>query len=249
MKLPYETDGGIGKRATLGVIVLESDETIEPEFAQMTAMRDVALYTSRIPMVSAVRPETLRDMLEALPASAALFPSALDFDVIGYGCTSASSVIGTGKVAQAIKSIYPNTEVTDPLAAIIAACTTLNVKNLGFLTPYIPDVSKKMHEKLEEAGFSIKSFGSFEEENDQVVARITEQSIFSAAEKIAQAAPCDALVISCTNLRCLKVIPKLERRTKIPVISSNQALAWHMLRLAGVNTPRRQFGQLFCCKA
>lgn len=35
MKLDFDTDGGIGTRATLGVIVLEADETLQPEFARM----------------------------------------------------------------------------------------------------------------------------------------------------------------------------------------------------------------------
>ena len=43
MKLPYDTDAGIGTRATLGVIVLETDETLEPEFSRMMARDGVAL--------------------------------------------------------------------------------------------------------------------------------------------------------------------------------------------------------------
>lgn len=36
MKLPFDTDDGIGTRATFGgVIVLEADETLEPEFARV----------------------------------------------------------------------------------------------------------------------------------------------------------------------------------------------------------------------
>ena len=52
-------------------------------------------------------------------------------------------------------------------------------------------------------------------------------------------------MISCTNLRCLRIIPRIEARTGIPVISSNQALGWHMLRLAGVNERMPAFGRLF----
>lgn len=245
MKLPYDTDAGIGTRATLGVIVLETDETLEPEFARMMAQDGVALYHSRIPMVPEVRPETLARMQADLPDSARLFPSTPDFDVIGYGCTSASTVIGSARVAAAVQTVLPKAKVTDPLAAIIAAGRALGAARLGFVTPYLPEVSAQMRQKLEEAGFAIAGFGSFEEMDDRVVARITEAAIAAAAQQVASAADCDAIVISCTNLRCLRVIPQIEAATGVPVVSSNQALAWHMLRLAGITEPQPQFGRLF----
>ncbi|MGB3278802.1 MAG: aspartate/glutamate racemase family protein [Pseudorhodobacter sp.] len=245
MKLEFNTDDGIGTRATMGVIVLETDETLEPEFAKVMALDGVALYHSRIPMVPEIRPETLARMEEDLPASARLLPPSLDFDVIGYGCTSASTVIGSKNVARAIQTVFPNAKVSDPLAAIIAAGHHRGAKRLGFITPYVPEVSGQMRQKLEDAGFEIAAFGSFEEGNDQVVARITEASISEAAENVAAAAPCDAIVISCTNLRCLKIISRIEEKIGVPVISSNQALAWHMLRLANVTDVLPQYGRLY----
>ncbi|MEW2914490.1 aspartate/glutamate racemase family protein [Leisingera sp. JC11] len=245
MKLSYDTDEGIGTRATLGVIVLETDETLEPEFSRMMAQPGVALYHSRIPMVPEVRPDTLAQMQADLPASARLFPSTPNFDVIGYGCTSASTVIGSAKVAEAVQTVLPDAKVTDPLAAIIAAGKSLGAGRFGFVTPYLPEVSAQMRVKLEEAGFEIADFGSFEQMDDRVVARISEAAIAEAAAQVAGQGDCDAIVISCTNLRCLRIIPEIEARTGVPVISSNQALGWHMLRLAGVEDPQPQFGKLF----
>lgn len=247
MKLPFDTDIGIGTRANLGVVVLETDETLEHEFAQMVRGPGVALYHNRIPMVPQIVPETLQQMAADLPASASLFPSSLQFDVIGYGCTSASTVIGPDGVRKAIQSARPEAKVTDPLSAIIAACRALDAKRLGFITPYLPQVSSEMRAKLEEAGCIIASFGSFEESDDRVVARITPQAILDAVETVTQDVACDAVVISCTNLRCLGIIPQAEALAGVPVISSNQALAWHMLRLAGVSDARKDFGQLFGC--
>ncbi|SMX29243.1 Arylmalonate decarboxylase [Pelagimonas phthalicica] len=245
MKLGFQTDAGIGTRANLGVIVLETDETLEHEFSRIMNRAGVALYHSRIPMVPEIRPDTLARMEQDLPASARLLPPSLTFDAIGFGCTSASTVIGSDRVAETVQTVCTGAQVTDPLAAIIAAGRHLGVKKLGFVTPYIPEVSAKMRAKLEEAGFEIAGFGSFEEGNDQVVARITKASILEAIETTAAQAPCDAVVVSCTNLRCLDVIPLAEERLGKPVLSSNQALAWHMLRLAGVQDPSPEFGQLF----
>ncbi|WP_424940121.1 maleate cis-trans isomerase family protein [Aliiroseovarius sp. S253] len=247
LKLDFDTDDGIGTRANLGMIVLETDETLETEFARMADFDGVARYHSRIPMVTDIRPDTLARMQDDLPASAKLFPSSLALDVIGYGCTSASTVIGSDNVAAAIQSVRPGTKVTDPLAALIAAGRSLGVKNLGFITPYIPEVSQQMREKLEKAGFHIAASGSFEESDDRVVARITEDSIHKAGLQVASTTggQCEALVIACTNLRCLNVIPMLEDELGIPVLSSNTALVWHMLRLAGINDQMPQICRLF----
>lgn len=245
MKLEFDTDGGIGTRANLGVIVLQTDETLEHEFARMIRGPDVAFYCSRIAMVPEVRSETLARMERELPAAAALLPSAPRYDAIGYGCTSGATVIGSDRVARAVTSVCPGARVSDPLAAIVAAARALGARRLGFVTPYVAEVSARMRGKLAAAGFEIAGFGSFEQGNDTVVARIDRESILAAIENVAAQAPCDAVVISCTNLRCLDVIGAAEARIGVPVISSNQALAWHMLRLAGIAEPKPEFGRLF----
>ncbi|MCK7615085.1 maleate cis-trans isomerase family protein [Roseibium sediminicola] len=245
MKLEFDTDAGSGSRARMGVIVLETDETLEPEFARMMALDGIALYHSRIPMVPEVSSDTLARMEQDLPAAARLFTSSLDFDVIGYGCTSASTVIGSENVARAINTVFPDAKVTDPLSAIIAAGRCLKATRLGFLTPYVPEVSMRMQQRLIDAGFDIAGFGSFEQGNDRIVSRISERAIAAAAQRVAAAAPCDAIVISCTSLRTASILETIERTAGVPVISSNQALAWHMLHLAGVDDPQPGLGALF----
>ena len=62
MRLRFETDEGWGARATLGLIVLQADETIEPELRAYTARNGVVLYHSRIPSGLDVTPESLAQM-------------------------------------------------------------------------------------------------------------------------------------------------------------------------------------------
>ncbi|MBE1285424.1 MAG: Asp/Glu racemase [Rhodobacteraceae bacterium] len=235
MKLSFDTDEGFGQRAKLGLIVLETDESLEPEINRIAALPGVGLYHTRIPMVADVTPETLMRMKQDLPATAATLPETMQFDVIGYGCTSASTVIGSDAVRDAIRQARPGVQVTDPLRATIAACQALNVQRLGFVTPYIPEVSARMRDRLQDAGIEVAGFGSFEEQDDRIVARISEASVLKAIETVAAQAPCDAVFVSCTNLRLLNAVEQAEAATGIPVFSSNLALAWHMLKLAGLD--------------
>ncbi len=245
MPLPFETDGGIGTRGNLGLIVLSGDQTLEHEMARILPAADVAVYHSRIAMQDKVTPETLACMEADLPRSAALLPEGVSLDAIGYGCTSAATIIGSQRVAAAVNTVRPEAKVTDPISATIAACRALAVAKLGFLTPYLPEVSLSMRSLLETQGLEIEAFGSFNEGRDTQVARISPASILAGIEAVAAMAPCDALFVACTNLRGAAVVQEAEARIGIPVITSNLALAWHMLGLAGIERTRPGFGHLF----
>ena len=228
MGLPFALEEDGARRATLGVIVLQSDETLENELRQLYADPGIALYHARIPSHPTVTKETLAEMARELPRTAALLPKGVAFDAIGYACTSGATVIGQKVVAAKVQSHHPGVAVTDPITAVMAGC-----KALGFLTPYLPEVSQAMRRLLEENGFQVAGFGSFEQQEEQVVSRISQASTLQAILDIGRNSACDAVFASCTNLRTLGLLAEAEQRLGKPVISSNQALAWHLLRLAG----------------
>jgi len=54
----------------------------------------------------------------------------------------------------------------------------------------------------------------------------------------------DGVLIAGTGLRCVGIIEALEQDLGRPVIAANQASLWHCLRLAGVRTPVKGYGDL-----
>jgi len=54
----------------------------------------------------------------------------------------------------------------------------------------------------------------------------------------------EAIVISCGGIRSLEIIDELERQIKKPVITSNQAMFWDTMRLAGINDKIDGYGML-----
>lgn len=245
MQLEFKTDGGWGRRATLGLIVLQADETIEPELRTLTNHDGVVLYHSRVPSDPDVTPETLARMEAQIPASARLLPEGLNFDVIGYGCTSGATIIGAENVSHAINTVKPGTTTTDPLTAVKAALKALDARRIGFLTPYVAEVSQALRKNLEASGLEVAAFGSYEQSEEKTVARIAPESVLQSLLDIGGAADCDAVFASCTNLRTLGVIETAEAALGKPVIASNLALAWHMLRLAGIDDTPAGHGKLF----
>ena len=252
MHLDYQTDEGAGWRARLGLIVLQPDETIEPEFRRFLDVDGVALYVTRVPSALEVSGESLAAMAAHVPTAARLLPRA-PFDVVGYACTSGATIIGPGEVARLIGGARPtddpgsfaNAAITNPLTAVIAACRALGANRIGFVTPYVPEVSAAMRDALEAQGLAIAGFGSFEQAEERIVARIAPASIQAAALEVGRSAPCDAVFVSCTNARTLEILEAAEADLGVPVISSNQALAWHMLRSAGITDPLAGLGTLF----
>jgi len=55
----------------------------------------------------------------------------------------------------------------------------------------------------------------------------------------------DAVFVSCTSIRLAIIAREIEEALGKPVTSSNHAMAWHCLRLAGIDDPQPQFGRLF----
>jgi len=247
LKLAFDSDEGFGRRAALGLIVLQADETIEPEFRSLVDLEGVVLYHSRVPSGAEVTPESLAAMRAEIPAATRLLPPTAELDVIGYACTSGATIIGEAAVAAAIRSVRPGVATSDPLTATKAALSALGVRRLGFVTPYVAEVSAAMRRNLEDAGLEVAAFGSFEESEEAVVARIAPASVLDAIVQVGAAADCEAVFASCTNLRATGVIPEAEARLGKPVITSNQALAWHMLRLADVPDGQLAAGALFRC--
>lgn len=245
MPLAFETDDGIGTRATLGLIVLKTDETIEHEFRVFVPSDGVALYHSRVQMASDVTAETLGRMREDIPRAASMLPETAPFDVIGYGCTSGATVIGPEGVAAGIRQPFPDTAVTEPLSAARAAFQALGLRRIALLSPYIEPVSRALREAFQASGTEIAAFASFDEGRESVVARMTPRSLLAAIEQTVAGQQVDGVFMSCTNLRMAPVLAEAERRIGVPVLASNQVLAWHMMRLAGVGDAVPEGGRLF----
>ncbi|MEM7061154.1 MAG: Asp/Glu racemase [Pseudomonadota bacterium] len=244
--LPFQTDAGLGARARIGMVVLANDYTIEHEFAEVASgLRGVALYASRIPMSPVVTPDSLAAMQADITASSELILAGDRVDVVAYGCSSATAVLGEDVVFDLVRRGKPGAQVTTPITAAKAAMSAFGARRIAVLTPYTRDVNESILSAFTAAGLDVPVFGSFDEPHDAVVASITEDSMINSACDLVSGEAIDAIFISCTSLRGLHVAPRLEAELGIPVTASNHAMLWHALRLARVSDAIDGFGQLY----
>ena len=243
--LPFSTTSVIGARARIGVVVLASDYTVEHEFRNIITMPGVDVYHARIRNSPAITPETLRAMEPLISETAELILPGDRVDVLAFGCTSASMVLGEALVDQRLRAAKPMAKTTNPVTAAFAAFKALGAKRIAVLTPYRADVNLIVRDYIENAGFSVPVFGSFNEELDPVVAAIDDKSLIAAINTIINGRAVDAVFVSCTSVRLAANIGAIEAATGLPVTSSNHAMAWHCLRLAGVDDSLPQHGSLY----
>jgi maleate isomerase len=241
--IPFDTDSGVGTKANLGLLVLRTDQTIEDEF-RFVLPQGVALYGARLHSPVEITADNLRKMERLIPSTVALLPD-VHFDVVGFGCTSGALVIGESRVAARVREVMPEVMVTDPVTAAVAAFSALGIRKIALLTPYIATINHTLREAFVERGLSIPVMGSFSEPDDNRVAQITPKAIENAILNVGSASECEAVFVSCTSLRVARIAERIEARLGKPVTSSNHALAWHMLRLAGYGGPIACLGSLY----
>ncbi len=235
----------IGAKARIGLVVLASDYTLEHEFKQVFTQVGVDLYHSRIANAPDITPDTLRAMGPTITETASRLLPNDDLDVLAYGCTSASTVLGPEAVNDMLLSAKPMAKVTNPISAAFAAFETFEAKRIAVLTPYRRDVNVFVQTCIEQGGYEIPVFGSFSEEMDPVVCTIDEDSIRGGIRSLLKEAEVDAVFVSCTSIRMIHIVDALEHEFNLPVTSSNHAMAWHCMRLAGVSETVKGYGSLF----
>lgn len=241
MSIPHEPSTDRAKQ--LGFIVLQSDETLEQDMRRLLP-DDIEYLVSRVASDPTVTNDSLEAMRGDLARAASLFPQGLQFSGVAYGCTSGTAQIGAEDIAELIRTGLASQIVTEPLSALIAACRHLELTRIGMVSPYIESVSDRLRTALAEAGIQVTHFASFDEPVEANVVRISKSSIASAAIDMGRHADCDAVFLSCTNLRTLDVIDQVEAEIAKPVLSSNQVLAWHLCSLCQLSAPPRPVGRL-----
>lgn len=243
--LSFEADEGIGTRANIGLVVLSSDQTIEYEYRLLMNLPGVAVYQSRLTNSNDISRENLRAMEARITAATDLLLPGMRMDVIGYGCTSATMEIGEQRVMDLMKAARPDSRCTTPITAARAAFGELGMKAIALLTPYTDDINNHIRDYIEDTGIKVPVMGSFNVEDDRKACRITPGSIQDAAIDLGRHEQVDGVFVSCTSLRVAEVIDDIEKTLGKPATASNHAMAWHSLRLAGIEERRHEYGRLY----
>jgi len=215
---------------------------MESEFWRM-AMGWATVHTTRM-RLEKITVDELEEMEEQMLEAATRLADA-EVNVIGYGCTSGSLLKGKDHGGEIERKITEKTGIpaVATARAVIEALIELRIKNLCVATPYIEEINeleKRFLEQNEIDVLRIKGLGIAQ--NRDVGSK--DPSIAYELAKEVYLPEAQGIFISCTNFRTAEVIDRLEKELCVPVISSNTATLWAMMKRAGTKSKLKGYGRL-----
>lgn len=230
-------------RVHIGLVQLSTDHSLEMDWAKLLGSQ-AGCFSSRVYYSSEMTPQALDDIAKGITAASDLIADGLPMDVMAFGCTSASIIIGEEKVGELLTKNREKIPSTNPWTAAQAAFKHLKAKKIAVFSPYPTAVNFPLYEQLTNAGFEVVVLGSLGIEKDTDITKISKESMLEGLAKILPDSGADLVFMSCTNLRVLDHIQEIEDRFKIPVVCSNSAMFWHCMQLAGKTAKCPGFGKL-----
>ena len=232
-----------GDTARLGVLVPSGNSVAEIELRAMLPQQ-VAMLTTRLALRGSSEPELLA-MLTDLDKAAELVGHA-EPDVIAFHCTAVSTY--APHLAGEIRGRITAASGRPALATadgILAALRVLETRRMLLVTPYIQPVHDREIGYLQAQGVAVVG-GSFLGVNTNIeMARIPPAAIADQVRTAARGIEADLCFISCTAIRSAGLIADLEAELGMPVMTSNQVMAWHAVRALDVGIKVPGFGRLF----
>lgn len=233
-----------GWRGRLGLLVPVDNAVIEPEYA-LTPVEGVSVHVTRLTTIE-------RNQMPTNGIELSLLFRELGVDAIGYACAETSF----------LDSVDTNRWLTDEVGgatglpavtatqAMLQALDALDARRVALASPYPPSSAAALEGFLERHGIDVvgrahrdlvtprEGVREWAVTNDQPPATAMQMA------RDADVADAHAVLVSATNLRTQPLVRSLERDLGKPVVTTNAALLWSLLRLIDVSEVPAELGSL-----
>jgi maleate cis-trans isomerase len=232
-----------GWRARLGIITPSSNIVTEPEFKLITPT-GVSCHYQKFAFIGG-GVEALKSLERLVPDAAELI-SHIRPSAVAMCCTGGSFAGGLGYdqlLIRKMKERNGNVPTTTSSTAMIEAFKTLGVKKVSLAVPYLEEVAMAEKKFVEDHGIKVVSIKWLGLQDSIEIAGVPPEVVYNLACQVNEPET-EAVFLSCIAMHTIGVIEKLESDLQKPVISSNQATMWHLLRIAHINERIEGYGQL-----
>jgi len=233
-----------GWRSRLGLIIPSDNTVMESEFNKILShVEGISVHATRV-FLEEISVESLLEMKKGLKRAARELKTA-EMNVIVYGCTSGSLIKGLHFDKEIIGEIEDETQIkaTTTTTAILNALELLDVGKIAIGTPYPDEINVKVKEFFEGSGYEVTTIIGLNITPDVDVGKQEPYVAFNLGKK-ADTDDADCVFLSCTDFRTVEILEPLEDCLGKPVISSNQASLWEVLRLDEQGISIHGFGSL-----
>ena len=231
-----------GQNGRIGLLVPSVNTVVEPEFNRMIP-EGINVYAARMRNTRSDVDDS-KAMLQHVERAADELGSA-HADVIAFACTASSFVAGVEgeiELRDRIERAGKAKAVTTS-GSVAGALRTLGVRRVAVATPYPDELNVLEKQFLEDEGIEVLTIAGMGIVDAFSIGKVTPQETYEFARRVWQA-DADGMFISCTNLRTIDVLARLEAELGVPVISSNLATCWGCLRALGHHDPIDGYGRL-----
>jgi maleate isomerase len=206
-------------------------------------------HSSRMRMRE-VSAESLREM-DADSDRCAVELSDAQCEVMAYACLVAIMAQGPGthnaserRLVEVTRTEGCDIPVLSSAGALLRGLDALGARRISIVTPYVPSLTAKVVEYIEDAGVAVHDAVSLGVADNCAVGRLDPAQLIPIAEGLGRTG-CDAIVLSaCVQMPSLPVVAEVERRLGLPVISAAIATTFDILRALGRSTVVADAGHL-----
>lgn len=236
-----------GWRARLGILVPSGIIALEPEFRLMTP-EGVSCHYHRFKFSGGKSEgevlKRLRDAQEFI-ADASEMITHVHPAVVAMAGTGVSFIGGYGYDQMLVKKMKErngNLPTTTTSTSVLDAFRKLGITKVSMAMPYVEQVSKTAVKFVEDNGVKVLNAKWLNKAGTDM-GEISKGTLYHLAREVDDPES-QAVFISCIALHTIEIIEKLENDLQKPVITSNQATMWNMLRLAHIDDRIQGYGQL-----
>lgn len=207
---------------------------------QLMAPEGVQFLTTRVPFERTGVADDLR-FARAVAEHSELLAHA-QVDLIAVNCTAATMIAGSASVVTAVRERSGVPAVTT-IDAVLAALDELGVRRVALVTPYVPEVVRA------ETGFLADHGVEVVHATGRPRRTPVEQGLISSDDWVRTIAELptdglDGILVSCAGVQIAPVIEQVEEQLRLPVVTSNQALLWWVLRTLRIDIGVEGYGEL-----
>ena len=219
--------GPLSKR--LGLLLPASNTTMEKELMAYLP-NGIGLHTARMRIGPVTKDELIKMSKEAPKIAEAV--NDCEPDVILYGCTSGSFILGKGFDVKLEKEITAITGVPTITTshAVLNTAKRLGLKKVAIGTPYAEEVNKPMHGFFTDNGLEIVKMRGLGYLDNLEIGRLSPWEAVELVKSI-DSDEAEGIFLSCTNMQTMEALVGMWEMFNKPIISSNFASMIEAVRM------------------
>jgi maleate isomerase len=215
----------------LGLLLPASNTTMERELMSYLPA-GVGLHTARMRIGPVTKDELIKMSKEAPIIAEAI--NDCKPDILLYGCTSGSFILGKGfdvKLEEEITAVTGVPTITTS-HAVLNTANRLGLKKVAIGTPYAEEVNKPMRQFFTDNGLEITNFRGLGHLDNLDIGRLSPWEAVELVKSI-DSDEAEGIFLSCTNMQTMEALVGMWELFKKPIISSNFASMLEVVRMLG----------------